>query len=133
MPELNQKMRKEEASPILLNAICAISARYSPKHALETPNEGGLLGTSWTSNQASRAAAYSGDVFAQKAKSQALKVLAVSDLDVCAALLILSWNEFGCDRDAVSLSENPDRMTADDNLSSRVYGCKPSSQRFELN
>lgn len=104
MPALEEKIRKEEASPILLNAICAISARYSPNHAHEAfgANEGGLSGALWYTNQASRAAAYSGDIFAQKAKSQALKVLAVSDLDVCAALLILSWNEFGCDRDAVS-------------------------------
>lgn len=72
----------------------------------------------------SRAAAYSGDVFAQKAKSQALKVLAVSDLDVCAALLMLSWNEFGCDRDAVSIGNARERIQIDEIFQCRAYGCK---------
>ncbi|KAJ9093838.1 hypothetical protein QFC21_006209 [Naganishia friedmannii] len=100
---LQEKIRNEEASPILLNAICAISARYSRDYASQTPGDNPEMQTSSTSwsrqHNTGRATAYSGDVFAQKAKSQALKVLAVSDLDVCAALMILSWNEFGCDRD----------------------------------
>jgi hypothetical protein len=95
----------DEASPILLNAICAISARYSKNYATQTPADSEMESNpvaSLTQHYTSRATAYSGDVFAQKAKSQALKVLSVSDLDVCAALMILSWNEFGCDRDTVS-------------------------------
>lgn len=94
----------DEASPILLNAICAISARYSRNYALQTPPDPETQTSipSRAQHHTARATAYSGDVFAQKAKSQALKVLAVSDLDVCAALMILSWNEFGCDRDTVS-------------------------------
>ncbi|KAI5454799.1 hypothetical protein NCC49_003682 [Naganishia albida] len=102
VPRLQEKIANEEASPILLNAICAISARYSKNYASQTPNNSDGQSYSATSrgqHQDNRTTAYSGDIFAQKAKTQALKVLSVSDPDHCAALMILSWNEFGCDRD----------------------------------
>lgn len=105
VPRLQEKIANEEASPILLNAICAISARYSKNYASQTPNNSDGQSYSATSrgqHQDKRTTAYSGDIFAQKAKTQALKVLSVSDPDHCAALMILSWNEFGCDRDTVS-------------------------------
>jgi hypothetical protein len=102
---LQEKIANEEASPILLNAICAIAARYSKSYASQTPAASDAQSFSATSrhqHQPNRATAHSGDVFAQKAKSQALKVLSVSDLDLCSALMLLSWNEFACDRDTVS-------------------------------
>jgi hypothetical protein len=126
VPTLREKIRNEEASPILLNAICAISARYSQKYGHEVfdDNDGRPTSVPAPPEQMSRNAAYSGDVFAQKAKSQALKVLAVSDLDVCAALLMLSWNEFGCDRDAVSVVPLESESALTGIFRFRVYGCK---------
>jgi hypothetical protein len=114
IPRLQDKIANEEASPILLNAICAVSARYSKSYASQTPAEPEMESyptSARNQHHTNRATAYSGDVFAQKAKTQALKVLSVSDLDVCSALLILSWNEFGCDRDTVSNVGTCSRLT----------------------
>lgn len=43
------------------------------------------------------------DIWATKGKEQAGKQLAVSSPDLVTTLLLISWFEFGADRDGVSL------------------------------
>ena len=45
------------------------------------------------------------DIWSSQAKEQVNKQLAVSNLDLVEALLLISWYEFGADRDGVSCSD----------------------------
>lgn len=68
----------------LLNIACALAARFSPLY-----NE--------TSGQSHHA-----EQWANEAKKRVSKMIAVTSPDMVKALLLISWYEFGEDRDAVS-------------------------------
>jgi hypothetical protein len=78
--------------PHLVNIICALAARYSPIYS-PTRRAGGL--TMDEMNTASH-------TWASKAKEQVSQRLAISDGDMVQTLLMISWYEFGQDRDSVS-------------------------------
>lgn len=75
-----------QSAPHLINAICAITSRYSTFH-----------------RQSEESAESAAHTWATKAKEQVSLQLAVPSLDTVETLLILAWVEFGQDRDSVSL------------------------------
>lgn len=93
----------------LVNIICALAARYSPKYSVSRPGGGATEDSSTAAH-----------TWASKAKEQVSQRLAISDGDMVQTLLMISWYEFGQDRDSVS-----HRMKFSDyELIYRVYGCK---------
>lgn len=76
----------------LINIICALAARYSPTYAGSTRSNGLAL-------EESDNAAHT---WASKAKEQVSQHLAISDDSMVQTLLMISWYEFGQDRDSVS-------------------------------
>jgi hypothetical protein len=78
--------------PHLINIICARAARYSPIYS--ATRHGGLAVDE--SNTASH-------TWASKAKEQVSQRLAISDGDMVQTLLMISWYEFGQDRDSVRI------------------------------
>jgi hypothetical protein len=78
-------------APQLINAMCALSARYSTFHPHSS--------RAYDGNDEESSAAH---VWSIKAKQQVSLQLAVPSLDTVETLLILAWNEFGQDRDSVS-------------------------------
>ncbi|KAK4689331.1 hypothetical protein P7C73_g782, partial [Tremellales sp. Uapishka_1] len=88
---IDQHLHPVDTPPYLVNIACALAARYStlyggqPNGAVET--ESAPLATR----------------LANKAKEQATKKLAVASWEMVTTLLLISWYEFGQDRDGVSL------------------------------
>jgi hypothetical protein len=78
--------------PHLINIICALAARYSPIYGTQ---KRAVLGGVEDENTASH-------TWASKAKEQVSQRLAISDEDLVQTLLMISWYEFGQDRDSVS-------------------------------
>lgn len=102
-PLLPPRIESYAASPPhLINAICALAARYSPTYA--SSRRGGPSGAD-DENTASH-------IWASKAKEQVSQRLAISDEDVVQTLLMISWYEFGQDRDSVSHYDSA-KMVAD--------------------
>lgn len=92
-PLLPPDVESYKTSPAhLINIICALAARYSAIYAVLPPSNG--LAPE-ESNLASHA-------WALKAKEQVSQHLAVSNDDMVQTLLLISWYEFGQDRDSVS-------------------------------
>jgi hypothetical protein len=75
----------------LINAICALAARYSPIYSDETYLEN--LGQGIKSPA---------DSWMARAKADVGHRLAMATLELVETLLIISWFEFGADRDSVS-------------------------------
>jgi hypothetical protein len=96
--------------PHLINIICALAARYSPIYS--GSRRTGVQGVD-ESNTASH-------TWASKAKEQVSQRLAISDGDMVQTLLMISWYEFGQDRDSVSYF----KCLLNPQLTIRVYGCK---------
>jgi hypothetical protein len=80
------------APPYLVNIICALAARYSPTYSSSKR-------TGITTIEDDSTAAHT---WASKAKEQVSQRLAISDEDMVQTLLMISWYEFGQDRDSVS-------------------------------
>jgi hypothetical protein len=95
--------------PHLVNIVCALAARYSPIYA--GPRHGG---SAVDESSASH-------TWASKAKEQVSQRLAISDEDMIQTLLMISWYEFGQDRDSVSIPP----FSMGFQLKYRVYGCIP--------
>lgn len=83
------------APPYLVNIICALAARYSPIYASSKRTEAQVAEDDSTASY----------TWASKAKEQVSKRLAISDEDMVQTLLMISWYEFGEDRDSVSHSD----------------------------
>jgi hypothetical protein len=92
----------------LVNIICALAARYSPLYS-GSHHGGSML-------EESKTAPHS---WASKAKEQVSQRLAISDEDTIQTLLMISWYEFGQDRDSVSR-----HFGCQSQLTYRAYGCK---------
>ncbi|KAG7527766.1 hypothetical protein FFLO_06608 [Filobasidium floriforme] len=71
------------------NIVCALAARFSPTYSPSTPADRGPF-------------ASAADVWSSTAKEQVNRQLAVANLDLVEALLMISWYEFSADRDGVS-------------------------------
>lgn len=78
----------------LINAICALAARYSPIYSDETYLES--LGEGIKSPA---------DSWMARAKADVGHRLAMATLELVETLLIISWFEFGADRDSVSVCD----------------------------
>lgn len=78
-------------APQLLNIMCALAARYSP-----------FYGKSTTEPQGTYTESGAAHVWASKAKEQVMHGLAISTMETVETMLLLSWYEFGQDRDTVS-------------------------------
>ena len=75
----------------VINTVCALAARYSP-----------IFGNLKSETSVSQADGRAKDLWASKAKEQVHKDLAVASIGMVQALLLISWYEFGEDRDTVS-------------------------------
>jgi hypothetical protein len=96
--------------PHLINIICALAARYSPIYS----------GSRHTGVQATDESNTASHTWASKAKEQVSQRLAISDGDMVQTLLMISWYEFGQDRDSVSWF----KILLNPQLTNRVYGCE---------
>lgn len=96
--------------PHLINIICALAARYSPIYSASRRTGRSVLDESGAASH----------TWASKAKEQVSQRLAISDGDMVQTLLMISWYEFGQDRDSVSymMSSHATKLIY------RVYGCK---------
>lgn len=75
-------VRSKNAPAVLLNSMCALAARFS------------------THPQVHRNPIYlSGEMFGDRAKQLVIVLLSIPSYDLVASLLMLSWYEFGCNRD----------------------------------
>lgn len=75
-------VRSENVPAVLLNSMCALAARFS------------------THPQVHRNPIYlSGEMFGDRAKQLVIVLLSVPSYDLVASLLMLSWYEYGCNRD----------------------------------
>lgn len=93
-PLLPPPVDSYKSSPAhLVNIICALAARYSPIYA--GSNRSNVLAQEESDNAS--------HTWASKAKEQVSQHLAISDDSMVQTLLLISWYEFGQDRDSVSL------------------------------
>ncbi|WWC70480.1 uncharacterized protein I206_104431 [Kwoniella pini CBS 10737] len=76
----------------LLNIICAISARFSPFYSSHSPSDTETMRLHNVKSPAAR-------VWATKAKEQVSRTLSFSTVEIVETLLLISWYEFGQDRD----------------------------------
>lgn len=77
-----EHVRAKSVPAVLLNSMCALASRFSQHPRIR--GEPIYL---------------CGEVFGDKAKQVIFALLAVPSYDLVASLLILSWYEFGCNRD----------------------------------
>lgn len=92
-PLLPPSVDSYKSSPAhLINAICALAARYSPLYSGSKRSNGLALDESDNASHS----------WAMKAKEQVSQQLAISNDDMVQTLLMISWYEFGQDRDSVS-------------------------------
>jgi hypothetical protein len=77
----------------LLNIVCALAARYSPRYGVTVVRGDSPAGNTWEDLSCQ---------WATKAKEQAGMELAISSDEMVQTLLLISWYEFGGDRDGVS-------------------------------
>lgn len=75
-------VRQKSVPAVLLNSMCALASRFS-NHPRIRRNPIYLCG----------------ELFGNKAKQIIVVLLAVPSYDIVASLLMLSWYEFGCNRD----------------------------------
>ena len=91
-PLLPPSVESYKSSPAhLINIICALAARYSPIYAGPKRSNGLALEESDTASH----------TWAMKAKEQVSQQLAISSNAMVQTLLMISWYEFGQDRDSV--------------------------------
>jgi hypothetical protein len=94
--------------PFLLNIVCALAAPYSPLYGNADMIRGpvGQPGPSSSAailnNQNRRGGMQLSDAWAANAKEQVSRRLALASVEMLEALLLISWYEFGSDRDGVS-------------------------------
>jgi hypothetical protein len=94
----------------LINAICAVVARYSPRYAPQTRAQttspavatSKIPGSRHVEGEGEGESASAAHTWATCAKQQVSLQLAVPSLEMVETLLLLSWYEFGQDRDSVS-------------------------------
>lgn len=79
----------------LLNLMCALATRYSDLYRQDADDIASPAGTVTK-------ARYAMETWSSKAKDQVNRQLAVANVDLVEALLMISWYEFGADRDGVS-------------------------------
>ncbi|WWC93859.1 hypothetical protein V866_000695 [Kwoniella sp. B9012] len=79
--------------PYLLNIICAISARFSPLYGSRPLSAEAIDRSTSTHNTASH-------MWSSKAKEQISKNISFSTVEMVETLILISWYEFGQDRDA---------------------------------
>lgn len=92
-PLLQPTVATHRSSPAhLINAMCALAARFSPTYAGSKRPSGLMLEESDAPSH----------TWAIKAKEQVSQNLAVSNDATVQTLLLISWYEFGQDRDTVS-------------------------------
>ena len=83
-----RKLAEKQLEPILVDAVCAVAARYSLHPLLKADAEE-------KSNFP-----HHGDPFAHRAMCAVVDALACPTLDVVQACLLLAWGEFGSNRDS---------------------------------
>lgn len=92
-PLLPPPVDSYKSSPAhLINSICALAARYSPIYS----------GSRRSNGLASEESDNAAHTWASKAKEQMSQQLAISSEAMVQTLLMISWYEFGQDRDSVS-------------------------------
>ena len=97
-PSWNTNLRSHDRPKkpaYLLNLMCALAARYS--HIYNQKREDGTPAAEELTDAQSAM-----ETWSSKAKEQVNRQLAVPNLDLVEALLMISWYEFGADRDGVS-------------------------------
>jgi len=87
--------------PYIINIMCALAGRFSPIYCDRSDT---LPAFGSMAADPNRPNTRPSELWASKSKEQVHKNLAIASVEMVQALLLISWYEFGEDRDSVSVS-----------------------------
>ncbi|KAI9802124.1 MAG: hypothetical protein M1833_002045 [Piccolia ochrophora] len=88
----------KKVDAILVNAVCALAARFSTHPLLSTPNDARTSDASEHGSAVPKS--QYGEPFAQRAKSAVVDTFSCPTMSVVQACLLLAYDEFGSDHDS---------------------------------
>lgn len=91
-----EDLKEKKVDAILVDAVCAVAARFSSSPLLRESNDGSIP----LDNEGNVTRAFRGHSFAQRAMSAVIDTFSCPTIAVAQACLLLAYEEFGTDHDS---------------------------------